>query len=135
MKTPSWTSGFVDHRGRQEPLDSVESVTIAFKQGYGKTAVTISSIRTKCLHLLDNIRQHYRKIRAVGSLVVRAPTHTPENRNSTAWGTGENFLPLQFQALIGEVEIDGGAIYWNVRSSLREFHRTKSCCHLYGAQG
>ncbi|GFT56071.1 uncharacterized protein TNCV_76161 [Trichonephila clavipes] len=54
---------------------------------------------------------------------------------SRVQGTGENFLPLQFQALIGEMEIDGGAIYCNVRSSLREFLRTKSCCHLYGAQG
>ncbi|GFW04510.1 hypothetical protein TNCV_878791 [Trichonephila clavipes] len=33
------------------------------------------------------------------------------------------------------MEIDGGAIYRNVLSSLREFHRAKSCCHLYGAQG
>ncbi|GFW81910.1 transposable element Tcb2 transposase [Trichonephila clavipes] len=33
------------------------------------------------------------------------------------------------------MEIDGGATYRNVLSSLREFHRAKSHCHLYSAQG
>ncbi|GFT00029.1 uncharacterized protein TNCV_420561 [Trichonephila clavipes] len=98
---------------------------------------------------------------AVGSLVVRAPDSEPEGLGSmpvpqntlrvhteyvvvksvgpkVLWaesrvqGTGENFPPLQFHTLIVKVDIDGGAIYRNVLSSLREFHRTKSYCHLYG---
>ncbi|GFX54647.1 uncharacterized protein TNCV_793331 [Trichonephila clavipes] len=44
---------------------------------------------------------------------------------SRVQGIGENFPPLQFHASIAKVEIDGGAIYRNVLSSLREFHRAK----------
>ncbi|GFT87199.1 uncharacterized protein TNCV_4023191 [Trichonephila clavipes] len=41
------------------------------------------------------------------------------------------FPPLQFNAEIVEVEIGGVAIY----HPFGEFHRAKSYCHLYGAQG
>ncbi|GFX36466.1 DUF4817 domain-containing protein [Trichonephila clavipes] len=44
------------------------------------------------------------------------------------------FLEGAVPCPIVEVEIDGGAIYRNVLSSLREFHRAKSYCHLYGAK-
>ncbi|GFW00782.1 uncharacterized protein TNCV_1760201 [Trichonephila clavipes] len=50
-------------------------------------------------------------------------------------GTGENFLPRQFHASIVEVDINDGAIYRNNLSSLRQFHRAKSYCHLHGVQG
>ncbi|GFV68250.1 uncharacterized protein TNCV_1875321 [Trichonephila clavipes] len=50
---------------------------------------------------------------------------------SRVQGTGEYFPPLQFHAEIVEV-VDG----WCCQlSSLREFLRAKSYCHLYGAQG
>ncbi|GFS73971.1 uncharacterized protein TNCV_108501 [Trichonephila clavipes] len=105
-----------------------------------------------------------KRTKAVGSLEVRAQDFGPEGLGSMSvpsntlrvyteyvlvksmgskvlWaearvqGTGENFPPLQFHAKIVEGEIDGSAIYRNVLSSLREFHRAKSYCHLYGAQG
>ncbi|GFT12277.1 uncharacterized protein TNCV_4005331 [Trichonephila clavipes] len=100
----------------------------------------------------------------MGSLEVRAPDSGPEGLSSMTvtpntlrvhtdymlvksvgpkvlWaearvqGNGENFPPLQFHAKIVEVEIDGGAIYHNVQSSLWKFHRAKSYCHMYGAEG
>ncbi|GFX72949.1 hypothetical protein TNCV_2813891 [Trichonephila clavipes] len=48
-----------------------------------------------------------------------------------SWKSGEYFPPLQFNAEIEEVEIGGVAIY----RPFVEFRRTKSYCHLYGAQG
>ncbi|GFU81764.1 uncharacterized protein TNCV_3086761 [Trichonephila clavipes] len=54
---------------------------------------------------------------------------------SRVQGTGKKFPPLQFHAKITEVEIDGDAIYHNILSSFREFHRAKSYVLLYGAQG
>ncbi|GFY30240.1 hypothetical protein TNCV_3091471 [Trichonephila clavipes] len=48
-----------------------------------------------------------------------------------AQGTREYSPPLQFLAEIVDMEIGGVAIY----CSFGEFHRAKSYCHLYGAQG
>ncbi|GFV50455.1 uncharacterized protein TNCV_2082061 [Trichonephila clavipes] len=75
----------------------------------------------------NTLRVHteYVLVKSVGPKVLWA--------ESRMQGTGENFPPLQFHAEI--VEIDGGAIYRNVLLSLPEFHRVKSYCHLYGAQG
>ncbi|GFY06664.1 uncharacterized protein TNCV_3525201 [Trichonephila clavipes] len=50
---------------------------------------------------------------------------------SRVQGTGEYFPPIQFHGKIVEVEIGGDAIY----RRFGEFHRAKSYCHLYGAQG
>ncbi|GFV48817.1 uncharacterized protein TNCV_1723341 [Trichonephila clavipes] len=77
----------------------------------------------------NTLREHteYVLVKSVGPKVLWA--------ESQVQGTGENFTPLQSHGKIAEVEIDGGAIDRSVQSSLREFHRAKSYCHLYGAQG
>ncbi|GFS71647.1 uncharacterized protein TNCV_4270421 [Trichonephila clavipes] len=50
---------------------------------------------------------------------------------SRVQGTGENFRSTSVPCLI----CGGGDRWWRHLSSLREFHRAKSYCHLYGTQG
>ncbi|GFX76382.1 mariner Mos1 transposase [Trichonephila clavipes] len=68
------------------------------------------------------IRMEYVLVKSVGPKDLWA--------ESRVQGTGVNFPPIQFHAKIVEVEIDSGAIYRNVLSSLQEFHRAKSYCRL-----
>ncbi|GFU77360.1 uncharacterized protein TNCV_3174381 [Trichonephila clavipes] len=62
-------------------------------------------------------------IKSVGPKVFWAVSRVKE--------TGEYFPPIQFHGKIVVVDIGGGAIY----RPFREFHRAKSYCQLYGAQG
>ncbi|GFW47882.1 hypothetical protein TNCV_2400691 [Trichonephila clavipes] len=67
----------------------------------------------------------------VSSLKVRASDSRPEGMGSMPNATKYPPSSHGFHAEIVEVEIDGVAIY----HPFKEFHRAKSYCHLYGAQG
>ncbi|GFV79706.1 hypothetical protein TNCV_1725311 [Trichonephila clavipes] len=67
----------------------------------------------------------------MGSLVVRASDFRPEDLGSMHDAIKYPPSSHGFHAYIVEVEIDGVAIY----RPFVEFHRAKSYCHLYGAQG
>ncbi|GFT38472.1 uncharacterized protein TNCV_1247711 [Trichonephila clavipes] len=73
----------------------------------------------------NTLRVHteYVLVKSVGLKVSRD--------ESRVQGTGEYFPPLQFHAVVVEVEIGGVTIY----RPFGEFRRAKSYCHLYGAQG
>ncbi|GFX32463.1 hypothetical protein TNCV_2173811 [Trichonephila clavipes] len=82
-----------------------------------------------------------------GSLVVRAPDRNawvrcPYHQIPSEYTRNTCSLNQWVRKSCGlnhecrELEkIDGRAIYRNVLSFLPEFHRDKSYCHLYGAQG
>ncbi|GFU07599.1 hypothetical protein TNCV_2225691 [Trichonephila clavipes] len=68
--------------------------------------------------------------RDVGSLVVRTSDSRPEGLGSMP--DAIKYLP---STQIPCQNCGGGDIWCRHLSSLREFHRANSYCHLYGAQG
>ncbi|GFX73427.1 hypothetical protein TNCV_3402381 [Trichonephila clavipes] len=69
--------------------------------------------------------------RSVSSLMVRASDSIPEGLGSMPDATKYPPSIHGFNAELVEMEIGGVAIC----SPFGEFHRDKSYCHLYGAQG
>ncbi|GFT70761.1 hypothetical protein TNCV_2490971 [Trichonephila clavipes] len=68
---------------------------------------------------------------AVGSIVVRASNSRPEGLGSMSDAAKYPLSTHGFLVETVELEIGGVTIY----RPFGEFHRAKSYCHLYGAQG
>ncbi|GFX43211.1 transposable element Tcb2 transposase [Trichonephila clavipes] len=84
----------------------------------------------------DNARPHTARM-SQDCLLLPFLSPIEHNWDHLGWRVGHpmSLNELEFHAEIVELEIGGVVIYRNVLLSLREFHQSKSYCHLYGAQG